>query len=259
MGQATLPHSDGGAALRSHLSVEGKIPQNISLEDIMVRFGDRGKVKTAYCRVIHYLLFGTPKLSWRNIVMIITWDTRESYARRMIPCVRLISAMILQQNQLQMEALWVSKPVDQICFASIKQHWKITVQVFGHQYTVSDDQGYIFQYTDPSATQEAAREEEMIDKENEDEPPDLRGPRQRYARPHQEISSGVANFVINRRKPVHCNYNQGQHDVYDNVSAGIGETQEYEERRRQWEHDWQAQQQAQWAEEAAHRAKEQEY
>ncbi|MFS7973649.1 hypothetical protein Hanom_Chr09g00859131 [Helianthus anomalus] len=155
MGQATLPHSDGGAALRIHLSVEGKILQNISLEDIMVRFGDRGKVKASDCRVIHSLLFGTPKLSWRHI------------------------------NRLPMEALWVSKPVDQICFASMKQHWKIIVVVFGHQYTVSDDQGHRFQYTDPSAAQEAAREEEMIDEENEDEPPGPRGPRQQYARPHR--------------------------------------------------------------------------
>ncbi|MFS7918547.1 hypothetical protein Hanom_Chr03g00202451 [Helianthus anomalus] len=36
IGQATLPHNDGGAALQSHLSVQGKILQNISLEDIMV-------------------------------------------------------------------------------------------------------------------------------------------------------------------------------------------------------------------------------
>ncbi|KAM0032356.1 hypothetical protein Hdeb2414_s0016g00474101 [Helianthus debilis subsp. tardiflorus] len=156
MVQATLPHSDSGAALRSHLSVEVKILQNISLDDIMGRFGDRGKVKATDCWVIHSLLFGTPKSSWHHIVMINTRDTQESYVGWMIPYVRLISAIILQQNHLPMEALWVSKPVDQICFASMKQHWKITVQVFGHQYTVSDDQGHRFQYTDPSAAQEVA-------------------------------------------------------------------------------------------------------
>ncbi|KAJ0809338.1 hypothetical protein HanPI659440_Chr01g0013641 [Helianthus annuus] len=204
----------------------------------MVWFRCRGKVKAPNCRVLYSLLFESPKLSWRHIVMINTLDTRESYARRMIPYGQLISAMFVQQHRLPAEALWVSKPVDQICFASMKQHWKITIQVFGHRYTVSDDQGHQFQYTDLSAAQEAAQEEEMVDDENEDEPPGPRGPRQRYARPHREVSTGVANFVVNRRRPGHCNYNRGQQDVFDNVSKGIGENKEYEERRRQWEQAW---------------------
>ncbi|MFS7956517.1 hypothetical protein Hanom_Chr07g00655521 [Helianthus anomalus] len=46
-------------------------------------------------RVIHALVYGTPTLSWRHIIMMNTWLTRESYHRRMIPYARLISEMIL--------------------------------------------------------------------------------------------------------------------------------------------------------------------
>ncbi|MFS7920263.1 hypothetical protein Hanom_Chr03g00222431 [Helianthus anomalus] len=42
MTEAILPYIDEGMAARSHLTVEGKILQGISLENFMVRFGDRG-------------------------------------------------------------------------------------------------------------------------------------------------------------------------------------------------------------------------
>ncbi|KAJ0616230.1 hypothetical protein HanOQP8_Chr02g0076701 [Helianthus annuus] len=99
----------------------------------------------------------------------------------------------------------------------------------------------------------------MIDEEEENEPPGPRGPRQRYYQPHREISGGVANFVTCRRTPGHANYNRGLQAVYDNVSAAIGENWEYEERRRNWEQDYQAQIQAHWGAEDAYRAKELEY
>ncbi|MFS7937329.1 hypothetical protein Hanom_Chr05g00426331 [Helianthus anomalus] len=77
--------------LKSHLSVEGKILQLISLENIMVPSG--GKFEAPDCWVLHSLLFGMPKLSWRHIVMMNIWDTRETHFQRMIPYVRLISAV----------------------------------------------------------------------------------------------------------------------------------------------------------------------
>ncbi|KAJ0715184.1 hypothetical protein HanPI659440_Chr13g0498171 [Helianthus annuus] len=64
MTRSVLPFSDGGVPLKSHLSVEGKILQGISLENIMVRFGDRGRVKGPNCRVLHALMFGSPMLLW---------------------------------------------------------------------------------------------------------------------------------------------------------------------------------------------------
>ncbi|KAM0006105.1 hypothetical protein Hdeb2414_s0184g00826451 [Helianthus debilis subsp. tardiflorus] len=105
---SVLPGSGGAGESRNDLSLEGRNLQGISLENVMVRFGDRGKMKAADCRVIHALLYGTSSLSWRQIVMINTWDMRESCTRKMIPYVRLISAMILQQNALPQESLWVS-------------------------------------------------------------------------------------------------------------------------------------------------------
>ncbi|MFS7994704.1 hypothetical protein Hanom_Chr12g01109181 [Helianthus anomalus] len=58
-----LPYSDGGEAKRVQMTLEGKILQGISLENVMVRFGDRGGVRASDCRVVHSLLYGTPTFS----------------------------------------------------------------------------------------------------------------------------------------------------------------------------------------------------
>ncbi|MFS8018142.1 hypothetical protein Hanom_Chr15g01388681 [Helianthus anomalus] len=71
-----LPGTGGVGESRNDLSLEGRILQGISLENVMVPFGDRGEVKAADFRVLHVLLYGTPRLSWRQIMMINTWDTR---------------------------------------------------------------------------------------------------------------------------------------------------------------------------------------
>ncbi|MFS8002807.1 hypothetical protein Hanom_Chr13g01206451 [Helianthus anomalus] len=112
-------------------------------------------------------------------MMMNTWDTRESCTRKMIPYVRLLNAMILQQNALPQVSLWVSKPIDQFNFASMKCHWKITIKVFGHLHTVEDEQGnnYIFPY--PLAAQGGAHDEEMVDEEDETKLAGPRGPKQR--------------------------------------------------------------------------------
>ncbi|MFS8032296.1 hypothetical protein Hanom_Chr17g01555891 [Helianthus anomalus] len=61
----------------------------------MVRFGDHGKVRASECRVIYSLMYGTPTLSWRHIIIMNTWDTRETCTRKMIPYAHLSCAMIL--------------------------------------------------------------------------------------------------------------------------------------------------------------------
>ncbi|MFS8022463.1 hypothetical protein Hanom_Chr16g01439741 [Helianthus anomalus] len=78
-------------------------------------------------------------------------------------------------------------------------------------------------------------------------------------RPHKEISGGVANFVTCRRVSGYPNFNHGQQAVFDNVSAVVGEGQEYEERRRNWEQEHQAQLQARWDAEHTHRARMEKY
>ncbi|KAM0043379.1 hypothetical protein Hdeb2414_s0010g00340591 [Helianthus debilis subsp. tardiflorus] len=50
--EAVLPGSGGLGESRNDLSLEGRILQGISLENVMVRFGDRGKVKALNCRVV---------------------------------------------------------------------------------------------------------------------------------------------------------------------------------------------------------------
>ena len=64
---------------RNDMSLEGKILQNISLENVMVRLGDRGKRRAWDCRVLHALLTGSPKLSFMHICMMNKWDSRETY------------------------------------------------------------------------------------------------------------------------------------------------------------------------------------
>ncbi|MFS7916882.1 hypothetical protein Hanom_Chr03g00182581 [Helianthus anomalus] len=63
MAGSVLPFFDGEPPLRSHLSVEGKILQGISLENIMVQFGDRRKVKGSDFWVLHAFMYGSPTLS----------------------------------------------------------------------------------------------------------------------------------------------------------------------------------------------------
>ncbi|MFS8003012.1 hypothetical protein Hanom_Chr13g01208871 [Helianthus anomalus] len=57
--------SGGAGESRNDFSLEGRILQGISLEKVMVRFGDREIVNAPDCRVLHTLLYGTPRLSWR--------------------------------------------------------------------------------------------------------------------------------------------------------------------------------------------------
>ncbi|MFS7985053.1 hypothetical protein Hanom_Chr11g00993841 [Helianthus anomalus] len=197
--ESVLPYNDGEVAAESHLT---------------------GKVRASDCRVIHALVYGTPTLSWRHIIMMNTWITRESFHRRMIPYVRLISAMILQQNCLP---------------PSRFGNWKIQVQLFGSKYSVTDELGHKCEFIDPDAPQRAAEDVEMADEEDEDETAGPRGLKQRYMRPHRELNANVASFVNFRRVPSYRNFNRGQQEVFDNIFAGIGEGREYEARRKNWD------------------------
>ncbi|MFS7919040.1 hypothetical protein Hanom_Chr03g00208241 [Helianthus anomalus] len=137
---ATLPHyTEDEKYNRTHLSVEGKILQNISLENIMVRLGDRGMLRAWDLRVLHALLYGEPKLSWRHIVMMNIRDTQNQYKRKMIPHVRFTSAMIAQQNQRPENSLWVLKAIDSFDFAKMRKGSKISVEEAGQRYRVTDN------------------------------------------------------------------------------------------------------------------------
>ncbi|MFS7999858.1 hypothetical protein Hanom_Chr12g01171551 [Helianthus anomalus] len=78
-------------------------------------------------------------------------------------------------------------------------------------------------------------------------------------RPHRELNANVASFVNFRRVPSYRDFKRGQHAVFDNVSAVIGEGREYEARRKNWEETHHAQLQAQWDLEAAHRERMEKY
>ncbi|KAJ0745261.1 hypothetical protein HanPI659440_Chr10g0396821 [Helianthus annuus] len=231
---AILPYSDRGEAKRSQMAIEGKILQGISVENILVRFGDRGGVRASDCRVVHSLLYEIPTLSWRHIVMMNTWATRESSQRRFIPYARLISAMIVQQNCLPPESLWVAKPLEEINKASMKKNWKIDIKLSGNN-------------------RKRGKMKRWVMKQEEAEPSGPQRPRQRYMRPHREINADVAGFVTMRRVPSYKNFDRGQQEIYDNVSACIGEGREYNRRWEAWEESQGPSTQEYWTVQAAYR------
>ncbi|XP_035837089.1 uncharacterized protein LOC118485000 [Helianthus annuus] len=249
-----LPTHPGGDMKRKHMSLEGKILQGISVENILARFGDRGGVRVSDCRVVHALLYGTPTLSWRHIVMMNTWATRESSQRRFIPYARLISAMLVQQNCLPSEALWVSKPVEEFNWGYMKKNWRIEVKFSGNRYVVTDDLGNKFEVRTSGAPPVREEDVEMEEEEeHEAEPSGAQGPRQRYMRPHREINAEVAGFVTRRRVPSYKNFDRGQQEIYDNVSACIGEGREYNQRREAWQGSYGASMQEYWDAQGAQR------
>ncbi|MFS7968493.1 hypothetical protein Hanom_Chr09g00798101 [Helianthus anomalus] len=94
--------------------------------------------------------------------------------------------MILQQNCLPVEALWVSKPLDEFSLATIKKNWKIDVKLSGSKYLLTDALGHKYGFVDPDVQQGAEEDVEMVDEEDETEPAGPWGPKQRYMRPHRE-------------------------------------------------------------------------
>ncbi|MFS7991005.1 hypothetical protein Hanom_Chr12g01065671 [Helianthus anomalus] len=161
--------------------------------------------------------------------------------------------MILQQNALLAESLWVEKPINQFNLTSIKRHWNITVKSFGHLHRIEDDLGRSYQFRESIEGEEEGEEEEeegdeeMPDVDEETDPSGTQILRRRVRRKHREISADVADFVNQRQLPTYHNWTCGQQAVYDNISAGIGETREYHATRKEWEDAQGAYQQEQWA------------
>ncbi|KAJ0879238.1 hypothetical protein HanRHA438_Chr10g0449081 [Helianthus annuus] len=97
----------------------------------MVRLGDWGKVHTLDLRVHHALLYGEPELPWRHITMMNIWDTKATFNRKTIPCVRLISHDCTTKLPSG-NSLWVVKPVDDFDFAKLRKGSHIYVESTGH-------------------------------------------------------------------------------------------------------------------------------
>ncbi|KAJ0892210.1 hypothetical protein HanPSC8_Chr09g0363201 [Helianthus annuus] len=185
-----------------------------------------------------------------------TWATRESSQRRFIPYARLISAMLVQQNCLPLEALWVSKPVEEFTWGYMKKNWRIEVKFSGNRYVVTDDLGNKFEVRTsgaPPVQEEDVEMEEEEEEEEDAEPSEAQRPRQRYMRPHREINAEVAGFVTRRRVPSYKNFDRGQQEIYDNVSACIGEGREYNQRREAWQGSYGASMQEYWDAQGAQR------
>ncbi|MFS7948285.1 hypothetical protein Hanom_Chr06g00558151 [Helianthus anomalus] len=62
------------------------------------------------------------------------WDTRNQLKRKMILYARLISAMIVQQNRLPDNSLWVVKIIDDIDFSKRRKGSHIYMETVGQRY-----------------------------------------------------------------------------------------------------------------------------
>ncbi|KAM0047322.1 hypothetical protein Hdeb2414_s0009g00327021 [Helianthus debilis subsp. tardiflorus] len=181
----------------------------------MVRLGDRGKLIVWDLQVLHTLMYGEPTQSWRHIVMIHIWDTLNQYKRKMIPHVRLISAMIEQQNQLPAKSLWVVKAINGIDFSKMRKGSKICVEEAGQRYRVMDrDTGSSYMYPE----EEEGGDEEMGGGEGDEgdeevEDPGRRSGMQKRSK-HKGVSGFVANFIQNWWKSGFRSYNPRQQDMY---------------------------------------------
>ncbi|MFS7897589.1 hypothetical protein Hanom_Chr00s010044g01744451 [Helianthus anomalus] len=135
----------------------------------------------------------------------------------------------------------------------MRKNWKIEVKFSGNKYVVTDDLGNKYEVRTSGAPSVQEEDEEMEEEEEEAEPSGAQRPRQRYMRPHREINKEVAGFVTRRRVPSYKNFDRGQQEIYDNVSACIGEGREYNQRREAWEGSHGSSMQAYWAAQEAQR------
>ncbi|KAJ0433441.1 hypothetical protein HanIR_Chr17g0870351 [Helianthus annuus] len=135
----------------------------------------------------------------------------------------------------------------------MRKNWKIEVKFSRNKYIVTDNLGNKYDFLTSGAPPASEEDEEMGDKEEEVEPSGAQRPRQRYMRPHREINADVAGFVTMRRVPSYKNFERGQQEIYDNVSACIGEGREYNRIREAWEGSHGPSMQEYWAAQEAHR------
>ncbi|XP_035832905.1 golgin subfamily A member 6-like protein 22 [Helianthus annuus] len=145
------------------------------------------------------------------------------------------------------------RPVEEFNVGYMRKNWKIKVKFSGNKYVVTDDLGNKYEIRTAGAPPVAEEDEEMGEEEEEVEPSGAQRPRQRYMRPHREINAEVAGFVTRRRVPSYKNFDRGQQEIYDNVSACIGEGREYSQRREAWEGSHGSAMQEYWAAQEAQR------
>ncbi|XP_035842132.1 golgin subfamily A member 6-like protein 22 [Helianthus annuus] len=136
----------------------------------------------------------------------------------------------------------------------MKKNWKIEVKFSGNKYVVTDELGNKYEVRTSGAPPVREEDVEMEEEEEQEaEPSGAQGPRQRYMRPHREINAEVAGFVTRRRVPSYKNFDRGQQEIYDNVSACIGEGREYNQRREAWQGSYGASMQEYWDAQGAQR------
>ncbi|MFS7977635.1 hypothetical protein Hanom_Chr10g00906311 [Helianthus anomalus] len=92
---------------------------------------------------------GSPKLSFMQIVMM--WDSRESYTRKMLLNVRLINELIINQGCLSPGALWINEQMEGFDFKKLRKSIMKYSQA-GYSHIMRDDiTGKMFRVKDDGA------------------------------------------------------------------------------------------------------------
>ncbi|KAL8255422.1 hypothetical protein R6Q59_033643 [Mikania micrantha] len=95
---AKPPEAMGTKLLRSDLKVLPKLLSLISGFNVIPRLGDKLFIRNFEIRVLHALMTGQPKLSFRHLVLLNVWESRVSRMRCMLPHCRLLSSLMVKQK-----------------------------------------------------------------------------------------------------------------------------------------------------------------
>ncbi|KAL8225445.1 hypothetical protein R6Q57_018002 [Mikania cordata] len=95
---AKAPEEMGRKLLRSDLNVLPKLLSLISGFNVIPRLGDKLFIRNFEVRVLHALMIGHPKLSFRQLVLLNVWESRVSRARCLLPHCRLLSSLMVKQK-----------------------------------------------------------------------------------------------------------------------------------------------------------------
>jgi hypothetical protein len=143
-------------------------------KNVIPRLSDMSVVRHYDIRVLYALVTGQQVLSFRHLVMLNVWESRESYTRKAIPHCRLLSTLLRMNGAVEPGELGVIKKHTQLRFSSLnRQSWEYVEE---DRYHVLIEQGSKARLRfrkwglDPSPEREEMPEQEV----NQEIPPQPR-------------------------------------------------------------------------------------
>ncbi|KAJ0914569.1 hypothetical protein HanPSC8_Chr06g0240081 [Helianthus annuus] len=215
---------------RTSLNCEARVLQNINLENIMARLGDRGTVKMYDVRVVHAIMTGRPRFSFMHLALMNVWESRESKERKMIPHVRLLCAMMEQQGVVTKATTAVKKDIAHIDFAQTKTTGLTYDQT--SRYHVLKEKG-----SGPGRTLKVLKDDappSEDEEEEEDDEPDapepMTRPRIPLGRQSNEWEALISQGVQGARSNVYGTWSNFHKEQYGRITRSeILQTLRYED------------------------------